>query len=109
MRKLQQEGKIGSIVDKELKGGFDKVEAEEMVQVALLCTQYHPSSRPKISDVLTMLEGDGLADKWEANHKLDPSPPPEQRPQTAGPPAGIPEFVDDSFTGAEAMELSGPR
>ncbi|RRT62912.1 hypothetical protein B296_00023808 [Ensete ventricosum] len=37
--------------------------------VALLCTQNLPSHRPKMSEVVRMLEGDGLADKWEASNR----------------------------------------
>lgn len=40
----------------------------EMLQVALLCTQYVPAHRPKMSEVVRMLEGDGLAEKWAASH-----------------------------------------
>ncbi|KAA8535405.1 hypothetical protein F0562_030408 [Nyssa sinensis] len=39
-----------------------------MLQVALLCTQYLPAHRPKMSEVVRMLEGDGLAEKWAASH-----------------------------------------
>nr|DAD32711.1 TPA_asm: hypothetical protein HUJ06_011562 [Nelumbo nucifera] len=55
------------MVDKCLNNNFDRVELEEMVKVALLCTQFHPSQRPKMSEALWMLEGDGLAEKWEAS------------------------------------------
>ncbi|XP_078431414.1 NSP-interacting kinase 3 [Wolffia australiana] len=102
VRKLKEEGKVAVIVDKALKGAFDRVEVEEIVHVALLCTQYHPSSRPKMSEVLRMLEGDGLAAKWEAV-------PPPPMPLAVVPPAGSADIVEDFSSGSEAMELSGPR
>nr|XP_048322851.1 protein NSP-INTERACTING KINASE 3-like [Ziziphus jujuba var. spinosa] len=71
VKKLHQEGKLNLMVDKDLKGKYDRVELEEMVQVALLCTQFNPSHRPKMSEVLKMLEGDGLAEKWEASQKVE--------------------------------------
>ncbi|KAB2609660.1 protein trichome birefringence-like 2 [Pyrus ussuriensis x Pyrus communis] len=71
VKKLHQEGKLNLMVDKDLKGNIDRVELEEMVQVALLCTQFNPLYRPKMSEVLKMLEGDGLAEKWEASQKIE--------------------------------------
>ncbi|KAK1323912.1 Protein NSP-INTERACTING KINASE 3 [Acorus calamus] len=59
------------MVDRDLKDKYDRNELKEMVQVALLCTQFHPSHRPKMSENVRMLEGDGLAKKWEASQKLD--------------------------------------
>ncbi|BBG94057.1 NSP-interacting kinase 3 [Prunus dulcis] len=70
VKKLHQEGKVNLMVDKDLKGNFDRVELEEMVQVALLCTQFNPLHRPKMSEVLKMLEGDGLAEKWRPHRRL---------------------------------------
>lgn len=65
MKKLHQEGKLKQLIDKDLSDKFDRVELEEIVQVALLCTQFNPSNRPKMSEVMKMLEGDGLAERWE--------------------------------------------
>ncbi|KAF3792177.1 NSP-INTERACTING KINASE 2 protein [Nymphaea thermarum] len=67
VKKIHQEKKHDMLVDKDLRGNYDRIEASEMVQVALLCTQYLPINRPKMSEVVKMLEGDGLAHKWEAS------------------------------------------
>lgn len=56
------------LVDKELGSNYDRIEVGEMLQVALLCTQNLPAHRPKMSEVVRMLEGDGLAEKWAASH-----------------------------------------
>ncbi|KAI3996653.1 hypothetical protein MKX01_009485 [Papaver californicum] len=69
VKKLQHDKKVEVLVDKDLGTNYDRIEVGEMVQVALLCTQYLPAHRPKMSEVIRMLEGDGLADKWEANQK----------------------------------------
>ncbi|MCL7021419.1 hypothetical protein MKW94_002524 [Papaver nudicaule] len=69
VKKLQHDKKVEVLVDTDLGTNYDRIEVGEMVQVALLCTQYLPAHRPKMSEVIRMLEGDGLADKWEANQK----------------------------------------
>lgn len=51
-----------------MKGNYDRVDVGEMLQVSLLCTQYLPAHRPKMSDIVRMLEGEGLAEKWAASH-----------------------------------------
>ena len=55
--------KLQTLVDAKLKGNSDEV--EKLIQVALLCTQVSPMERPKMSEVVRMLEGDGLTEKWE--------------------------------------------
>ncbi|KAK3158981.1 hypothetical protein QOZ80_2AG0144180 [Eleusine coracana subsp. coracana] len=106
VKKMHQEKNLDILVDKGLKSNYDRIELEEMVQVALLCTQYLPGHRPKMSEVVRMLEGDGLAERWEASqnsesHKFK-----------------VPEFTfgrcysdltDDSSLLVQAVELSGPR
>lgn len=59
------------LVDRELGTNYDRIEVGEMLQVALLCTQNLPAHRPKMSEVVRMLEGDGLAEKWAAAHGRD--------------------------------------
>ncbi|CAN8326643.1 unnamed protein product [Cochlearia groenlandica] len=68
VRKLHEEMKVDELVDRELGTTYDKIEVGEMLQVALLCTQYLPAHRPKMSEVVLMLEGDGLAERWAASH-----------------------------------------
>uniref|UniRef100_A0A453PGR3 non-specific serine/threonine protein kinase n=1 Tax=Aegilops tauschii subsp. strangulata TaxID=200361 RepID=A0A453PGR3_AEGTS len=71
VKKMHQEKKLDVLVDKGLGSSYDHIELEEMVQVALLCTQYLPGHRPKMSEVVRMLEGDGLAERWEASQRTD--------------------------------------
>ncbi|XP_054809596.1 protein NSP-INTERACTING KINASE 3-like isoform X1 [Prosopis cineraria] len=105
VKKLHQEGRLSQMVDKDLKGNFDAVELEEMVQVALLCTQFNPLHRPKMSEVLKMLEGDGLAERWE-----EASQKSETRFRSfENPPQRYSDFIEESSLILEAMELSGPR
>ncbi|XP_022996696.1 protein NSP-INTERACTING KINASE 3-like [Cucurbita maxima] len=105
VKRLHQEGKLNMMVDKDLRGNYDRVELEEMVQVALLCTQFNPSHRPKMSEVLKMLEGDGLAEKWEASQHVET---PRYR-LCEKPPQLYSDYIEESSLIVEAMELSGPR
>ncbi|KAM0851950.1 hypothetical protein ACQ4PT_052084 [Festuca glaucescens] len=106
VKKLHQEKQLSMMVDKDLGSNYDRVELEEMVQVALLCTQYYPSHRPRMSEVIRMLEGDGLAEKWEASQNVDT---PKSVSSELLPPKFMDFAADESSVGLEAMELSGPR
>ncbi|KAI3930951.1 hypothetical protein MKX01_010491 [Papaver californicum] len=65
VKKLESEKKLDAIVDPNLNENFDITEVEIMIQVALLCTQSSSEDRPTMSEVVRMLEGEGLAEKWE--------------------------------------------
>ncbi|KAM3209311.1 hypothetical protein ACQJBY_063786 [Aegilops geniculata] len=106
VKKMHQEKKLDVLVDKGLRSSYDRIELEEMVQVALLCTQYLPGHRPRMSEVVRMLEGDGLAERWQASQRADSHK------------FTVPEFTfsrcysdltDDSSLLVQAVELSGPR
>ncbi|EOA30137.1 hypothetical protein CARUB_v10013244mg [Capsella rubella] len=60
-----KEKKLESLVDAELEGNYVETEVEQLIQMALLCTQSSALERPKMSEVVRMLEGDGLAQRWE--------------------------------------------
>ncbi|KAF8737584.1 hypothetical protein HU200_014133 [Digitaria exilis] len=106
VKKMHQEKQLDILMDKGLGNKYDHIELEEMVQVALLCTQFLPGHRPKMSEVVRMLEGDGLAERWEASQHTDSHK------------FKLPEFTfsrcysdltDDSSLLVQAVELSGPR
>lgn len=105
VKKLHQDGKLNLMVDKALKNNFDQVELEEMVQVALLCTQFNPLYRPKMSEVLRMLEGEGLVERWEASQSIET---PRFRTLESFP-KRYADYIEESSLVFEAMELSGPR
>ncbi|MCO5549280.1 hypothetical protein L7F22_002748 [Adiantum nelumboides] len=102
---LQQEKRLEELVDDELKLDYLAGELEEMAQIALLCTQFDPADRPKMSEVLRMLEGDGLLERWEAwqRAEVDRSQSAELIPQRYF------DLVEDASLILEAVELSGPR
>ncbi|XP_028753157.1 BRASSINOSTEROID INSENSITIVE 1-associated receptor kinase 1 isoform X2 [Neltuma alba] len=62
---LLKDKKLETLVDADLRGNYIEEEVEQLIQVALLCTQGTPLERPRMSEVVRMLEGDGLAEKWE--------------------------------------------
>lgn len=107
VKKLHSEGKQNQLVDKDLKSNYDRIELEEMVQVALLCTQFNPTHRPKMSQVLRMFEGDGLAEKWEASQRSET--PRSRSSETPTQTQRYSDYIDESSLIVEAMELSGPR
>ncbi|KAL3624114.1 histidine kinase osmosensor [Castilleja foliolosa] len=107
VKTLLKEKKMDELVDKDLKYNYDRVELEEIVQVALLCTQYLPGLRPKMSEVVRMLEGDGLAhERWEASQRLDSH---KVRTREISLSERYSDLTDDSSLIAQAIELSGPR
>ncbi|WOG89271.1 hypothetical protein DCAR_0208508 [Daucus carota subsp. sativus] len=107
VKKIHQEKKLDILVDKDLKNNYDLIELEEIVQVALLCTQYLPGHRPKMSEVVRMLEGDGLVERWETSQKVDSS---KYRTQELSSSERFSDLTDDSIViNVQAIELSGPR
>lgn len=95
------------LLDKELKDNYDRIELEEMVQVTLLCTQNLPTNRPKMSEVVRMLEGDGLVEKWEVPQRAEST-----RCRAVNQFSSSERYSDltnDSCLLIQSMELSGPR
>ncbi|KAF5791867.1 putative protein kinase RLK-Pelle-LRR-II family [Helianthus annuus] len=107
VKKINQEKKLDILVDKDLKKNYDIMELEELVKVALLCTQYLPGSRPKMSEVVRMLEGDGLAERWEASQGIESSG--KYRTPELSSSERYSDLTDDSSLLGQAIELSGPR
>lgn len=108
VKKIQEEKKFELLVDKELGMKYDSIEVGEMLQVALLCTQYLPGHRPKMSDIVRMLEGDGLAEKWAASHNYIHSTSYSKSHSNIDQDHDHFKNMDDDYDG-NCMELSGPR
>uniref|UniRef100_A0A5B6YG53 non-specific serine/threonine protein kinase n=2 Tax=Davidia involucrata TaxID=16924 RepID=A0A5B6YG53_DAVIN len=70
IKKLLREKRLGDIVDENLKI-YDPKELETILQVALLCTQSSPEDRPKMAEVISMLKGVGLAERWAEWEQLE--------------------------------------
>ncbi|KAK4264629.1 hypothetical protein QN277_025781 [Acacia crassicarpa] len=70
IKKLLRENRLEDIVDRNLDS-YDPKEVETIVQVALLCTQGMPEDRPSMSEVVNMLQGVGLAERWAEWEQLE--------------------------------------
>ncbi|XP_043721433.1 somatic embryogenesis receptor kinase 2-like isoform X1 [Telopea speciosissima] len=99
---LLKEKKLEMLVDPDLQNNYVEAEVEQLIQVALLCTQGSPMERPKMSDVVRMLEGDGLAERWEEWQKVE-----VVRQEVELAPRN--DWIVDSTDNLHAVELSGPR
>ncbi|XP_072952864.1 LRR receptor kinase SERK2-like [Typha angustifolia] len=104
VKKLQRERRLDAIVDSNLNKVYDCQEVEKIIQVALLCTQGSPEDRPTMSDVVRMLEGEGLAERWEEWQQVEVTRRQEyERMQRRF------DWGDDSMYNQDAIELSGGR
>ena len=105
VKKLQREKRLHAIVDANLAAlGYDLAEVETMIQVALLCTQHSPEERPAMSEVVRMLEGEGLAQRWEEWQTVEVT----RRLQDDRLHRRF-DWGDDSIHNQDAIELSGGR
>ncbi|KAG7015384.1 putative LRR receptor-like serine/threonine-protein kinase, partial [Cucurbita argyrosperma subsp. argyrosperma] len=103
VKKLEREKRLDAIVDRNLKN-YNIQEVEMMIQVALLCTQPLSDDRPAMSQVVRMLEGEGLAERWEEWQHLEVSRRQEyERLQRRF------EWGEDSIHRQDAIQLSGGR
>ncbi|EMS56669.1 Somatic embryogenesis receptor kinase 1 [Triticum urartu] len=100
---LLKEKKVEMLVDPDLQSVYVEHEVEALIQVALLCTQGSPMDRPKMSEVVRMLEGDGLAERWEEWQKVE-----VVRQEAELAPRNN-DWIVDSTHNLRAVELSGPR
>ncbi|KZV24602.1 somatic embryogenesis receptor kinase 3A [Dorcoceras hygrometricum] len=105
VRGLLKEKKLETLVDADLQGNYVDEEVEQLIQVALLCTQSSPLERPKMSEVVRMLEGDGLAERWEEWQKEEMFR--QEFNHTHQPTSNW--LINDSTSNIRPDELSGPR
>ncbi|KAG5041335.1 hypothetical protein JHK85_013811 [Glycine max] len=103
VKKLLREKRLEDIVDRNLES-YDPKEVETILQVALLCTQGYPEDRPTMSEVVKMLQGVGLADRWADWQQLEEARNQEFSLMTH-------QFVwnDESTLDQEAIQLSRAR
>ncbi|XP_048439211.1 BRASSINOSTEROID INSENSITIVE 1-associated receptor kinase 1-like isoform X1 [Pyrus x bretschneideri] len=63
VKQLLKDRRLETLVDSDLNRNYIDDQVEQLIQVALLCTQGSPRERPKMSEVVQMLEGNGLAER----------------------------------------------
>lgn len=103
IKKLQREKRLDDIVDGNLKS-YDPKEVETLVQVALLCTQSSPEDRPKMVEVVSMLQGLDLTERWAEWERLE-----EVRNQEFSLVSHRFAWAEDSTYDQEAIQLSKAR
>ena len=107
-KELLEQNQLSLFVDQKLRSNHYSTELEKMVQIALLCTMCKPCHRPKMSEIIKMLEGgDGVAEKWESVKNIE-DPNPDWSPEFVS--IGI-NYDDENQRNSieQAIELSGPR
>lgn len=104
IKKLQREKRVEDIVDGNLKS-YDGKEVETVIQVALLCTQTSPEDRPTMTQVVKMLEGVGLAERWAEWEQVDQLRPPPHLSLYSHHFA----WADDTTHDQQPIQLSNPR
>ncbi|KAL0321306.1 UNVERIFIED_CONTAM: putative LRR receptor-like serine/threonine-protein kinase [Sesamum radiatum] len=106
VKTLYGEKRLEELVDKNLKGNFNWDELEKAVELALKCTQSNPDLRPKMSEVLKILEGIN-------GHTEHPEPQGSGvdlcQGQTFSFTWNFSDAREESSVVIEAIELSGPR
>ncbi|RWV99844.1 hypothetical protein GW17_00037228 [Ensete ventricosum] len=101
---LLKEKKLEMLIDPDLQNNYVDSEVESLIQVALLCTQGSPMERPKMSEVVRMLEGDGLAERWDEWQKVEVV----RHEAEFVPRNRASDWIWDSTVNLRAVELSGP-
>ena len=91
-------------MDNNLNQNYDSEDLEMIIQIALLCTQASPEDRPSMSEVVRMLEGGGLMERWEEWQHVEVTRRQEyERMQQRF------DWGEDSVYNQEAIELSAGR
>ncbi|XP_057970618.1 probable LRR receptor-like serine/threonine-protein kinase At5g10290 isoform X2 [Malania oleifera] len=104
VKKLEREKRLDAIVDRNLNKNYDILDVEMIIKVALLCTQGSPEDRPAMSEVVRMLEGEGLNERWEEWQHVEVTRRQEdERLQRRF------DWGEDSIYNQDAIELSGGR
>lgn len=85
---------------------YDPKEVEVIVQVALLCTQNAPEDRPRMAEVVKMLQGVGLSDRWAEWETLEETR--NQELQISLMTHRL-AWMDESMDEQEAVQLSSAR
>lgn len=62
---ILKDERLENLIDADIHDNYVDEEVKQLIQIALLCTQTNPAERPKMSEVVRMLEGEGLAERWE--------------------------------------------
>ncbi|XP_039166257.1 LRR receptor kinase BAK1-like [Eucalyptus grandis] len=100
---LLEERRVEILVDPHLQCEHDRGEIEKVIRLALLCTHPVPRERPSVAEIVQILEGHSIEERWEEHRRSKeyriPSYP-LSTPYRSG---------DFSSWSLNPEELSGPR
>ncbi|KAK3446605.1 hypothetical protein EUGRSUZ_A02283 [Eucalyptus grandis] len=100
---LLEERRVEILVDPHLQCEHDRGEIEKVIRLALLCTHPVPRERPSVAEIVQILEGHSIEERWEEHRRSKeyriPSYP-LSTPYQSG---------DFSSWPLSPEELSGPR
>ncbi|KAL6991248.1 hypothetical protein U1Q18_009366 [Sarracenia purpurea var. burkii] len=105
VRTLYEEKRLEALVDRDLMGCFNAEELEKAVEVALRCTQSNPNVRPKMSEVLKVLEsisGQHMEESSQGGNNIGEG-------KTYSSSRNYSDVHEESSFIMESIELSGPR
>ncbi|KAI5659751.1 hypothetical protein M9H77_28544 [Catharanthus roseus] len=108
VRNLYEGKRLEVLVDRDLKGSFEAEELEKVVQVALQCTQSNPNLRPRMSEVMKILEAIAGQSVHQEESQQATSNQYEGRSFSFSRNLSGGIHDQSSFV-IEAIELSGPR
>ncbi|XP_057992904.1 somatic embryogenesis receptor kinase 1 isoform X2 [Hevea brasiliensis] len=100
---LLRENSLEALVDPDLQGNYIEAEMKQLIQIALLCTRGSHLYRSKMSEVMRMLGGYGLSERWDEWQEMESSD------QELGQGFQPFHFTGDSTENLPPIELSGPR
>ncbi|XP_039070385.1 probable LRR receptor-like serine/threonine-protein kinase At5g45780 [Hibiscus syriacus] len=104
VRTLHEEKRFEVLVERDLRGCFDPIELEKKAELAIQCTLSQPHLRPKMSEVLKVLEGLVQSGTEESQGGSNLSETREWRFSR-----NYSDIHEESPFIIEAMELSGPQ
>uniref|UniRef100_A0A5B6ZLZ3 non-specific serine/threonine protein kinase n=1 Tax=Davidia involucrata TaxID=16924 RepID=A0A5B6ZLZ3_DAVIN len=114
---LLEEKKLRTLIDADLHGNFVVEEVVQLIRVALLCTCHSPMKRPKMSEVIGLLEDDDWAERWEKwqEDRQEESREKQKMVASLQEEFNLTHYTDwiiadaDSTSDLRPEELSGPR
>ncbi|KAK8992434.1 hypothetical protein V6N11_048515 [Hibiscus sabdariffa] len=104
VKTLHEEKRLEALVDRDLKGCFNAIELETITDLALKCTRSQPHLRPKMSEVLKVLEGLVQSGAEESQGRTNHC---ETRAYSFA--RNYSNVREESSFIIEAVEFSGPR
>jgi hypothetical protein len=107
VRTLYEEKRLEALVDRDLRKCYDALQLQKVVELALQCTKSHPNLRPKMSEVMKVLEGLVEQSGRTEDSQGGGSNPCEARDCSFS--RIYSDVHEESSFIIEAMELSGPR